>query len=548
MKKKKSLPKTVNVYIGCYQDEFADLAKLCNYSLQKYSSLALNVSYLNKDILVKQKLLNPDADETRMRYLVPYLNNYKGIAVYLDSSVLVIDDIADLLSDVEQTIALCRVEHSVEQAQKRKKEKDIKLLSKGYSGVIVYNCEQGSLTSLSIDSVNNMPLDQLHTFTWIKPNRIKLLPVNWDWHIDLYKLDEAGVPNIVNYKFFNSKSADDYFFDLREEYYAEFCKYSEPKQTITEQDLTLPENLRQLFRQYLLGKRDPKNYWHSVNLEKIIELLELYTKKDPTCIAIIDADPDLETEDKIKVDPIIDNFILGANGIVAMNKDTKDIPITTPAVIRGIAKRKVIKKCINEKRDYYYIDTGYFGNGKHKLYHRITKNNMQYIGALDSSCPDDRFLKTKVTIKPYTAGTNILICPPSQKAMNFWNLNLQDWLDDTIETIKSYTNRPIVIREKQSRNVRVNTDTMEMALADDVHCMVTFNSIAAVESLINGKPVFTMGPNAAHHLSNIDLKTIDDPYMPHRDEIRVLLCNLAYKQFTVNEMRSGVAWEMLNAV
>jgi len=30
------------------------------------------------------------------------------------------------------------------------------------------------------------------------------------------------------------------------------------------------------------------------------------------------------------------------------------------------------------------------------------------------------------------------------------------------------------------------------------------------------------------------------------DEVRNLMCNLAYQQFTVNEMRDGTAWRMLN--
>jgi hypothetical protein len=174
---------------------------------------------------------------------------------------------------------------------------------------------------------------------------------------------------------------------------------------------------------------------------------------------------------------------------------------------------------------------------------------MQYVGKIYEDCPDDRFIQTGVTLTKHRPGSKILICPPSQKAMNFWNMDLQDWLKITVDDIKKYTDREIVIREKASRHERVNTDTMEMALSRDIHCMVTFNSIAAVESLIYGKPVFTMGPentNAAEPLSNTDLTNIDDPFMPTTDEVRNLLCNLAYQQFTVHEMRSGYAWEQLN--
>ena len=112
--------------------------------------------------------------------------------------------------------------------------------------------------------------------------------------------------------------------------------------------------------------------------------------------------------------------------------------------------------------------------------------------------------------------------------------------------LKKYTKRPIVIREKQKRNVRTTEDTMEMALQRDVHCLVTYNSIAAVEALILGKPVFVMGPNAAEPMANTDLSKINNPMMPTPEKVIQLCCNLAYGQFTPSEMVDGTAWRILN--
>jgi hypothetical protein len=85
-----------------------------------------------------------------------------------------------------------------------------------------------------------------------------------------------------------------------------------------------------------------------------------------------------------------------------------------------------------------------------------------------------------------------------------------------------------------------------MALSRDVHCLVTFNSIAAVESLIYGKPVFALGPNAAAPLASDDLSQIETPRIPDIDQVTALLRCLAYHQFTVEEMRTGYAWAVLN--
>lgn len=87
---------------------------------------------------------------------------------------------------------------------------------------------------------------------------------------------------------------------------------------------------------------------------------------------------------------------------------------------------------------------------------------------------------------------------------------------------------------------------MQMALADDVFCLVTFSSIAAVEALLCGKPAITLGPNAAAPLCSQNLSDIDNPRIPTRDELEAWARCLSYCQFTEAEMRDGTAWRILN--
>jgi hypothetical protein len=76
--------------------------------------------------------------------------------------------------------------------------------------------------------------------------------------------------------------------------------------------------------------------------------------------------------------------------------------------------------------------------------------------------------------------------------------------------------------------------------------VVTYNSIAAVESLILGKPAITLGPNAAHSLCSKSLEEIENPYVPTLDEVDALLRHLSYAQFTLPELTNGYAWSILN--
>jgi hypothetical protein len=87
---------------------------------------------------------------------------------------------------------------------------------------------------------------------------------------------------------------------------------------------------------------------------------------------------------------------------------------------------------------------------------------------------------------------------------------------------------------------------MEMALDRDVHCLVTFSSIAAGEALLHGKPAITLGPNAAAPLCSQSLEAIEDPYIPSLDEVAAWARHIAYCQFTEAEMRDGTAWRILN--
>jgi hypothetical protein len=127
-----------------------------------------------------------------------------------------------------------------------------------------------------------------------------------------------------------------------------------------------------------------------------------------------------------------------------------------------------------------------------------------------------------------------------------FNIDLDTWLDETLQKIKICTDREVIVRNKQSRSVRQSTDTMEMALEKDIHCLVTFSSIAAVEAVLLGKPAITLGPSAAHAVTSHDIKDIEKPYIPTMDEVEEWAAHLAYCQFTEAEMRNGTAWKILN--
>jgi len=122
----------------------------------------------------------------------------------------------------------------------------------------------------------------------------------------------------------------------------------------------------------------------------------------------------------------------------------------------------------------------------------------------------------------------------------------EQWVSETIAEIKKHTDRPIEIRLKRPRTDRLKEDTMEEALDRNVHCLVTYNSVAAVEAVMLGKPAICLGPNAAGVVSSNLLSEIENPKYPDADLREAWLRHLSYSQFTFDEMSNGTAWGILN--
>jgi hypothetical protein len=226
---------------------------------------------------------------------------------------------------------------------------------------------------------------------------------------------------------------------------------------------------------------------------------------------------------------------------------------TGPIVLRGILKHKIMKQCWKDHRTFYYMDTGYFGNERTaanqsgwKYWHRIVKNDLQH-GEIILR-PDDRFKKFNKSFTPWKkTGSKILVAAPDEKPCKFYGVTKEQWVNDTVAKIKEHTDREIIVRERAPKRIdRIVTDTLQQALDNDVFALVTFNSVAAIESVFYGIPAFTMAPaNAASPVALQDLSKIETPYYADKDKLYAWGCHLAYGQFHVDELKNGKAMEML---
>ena len=299
-----------------------------------------------------------------------------------------------------------------------------------------------------------------------------------------------------------------------------------------------PSEVKELFYDLLKYRVDPAGDYYGMNIQALTEKIRAL---DNQVIHAIDSEFRYAQKGKM-FDPILESFTMGCGGqITTWSKSEQSM---VPVILRGITKRKEMNACRAAGRDFYYIDTGYFGNGKKKTYHRVTKNDVQNFGPIIDR-PRDRLAVTGFQPCKFKRGSKILLAPPSQKLLNLYDIDLEQWLDNVLRELGSRTDREVVVRRKPGRTARTSDDSMAHALEQDIHCLVTFSSIAAGEALLNGKPAITLGPNAAAALCSQSLDAIESPYVPTLDEVERWAAHISYCQFTEAEMRDGTAWRIL---
>ncbi len=229
------------------------------------------------------------------------------------------------------------------------------------------------------------------------------------------------------------------------------------------------------------------------------------------------------------------NFAKGTNSLLCHVDNFKeyDKTIATYGVLRGTYE--VIKKVKN----YYYMDHGYFNQSERVFknnrtnvvnlngYFRIVYNNFIHNGKGDY--PNDRLKKLNLIIHDQIkSGNHIILSEPSEAMKKLYNV--PNWLNNTKKLIKKYSDRKIIIHNKFS----------EISLNDlllDAWGFVSLQSTAGFKAMLNGVPAY-FTDNTLSHIGKIE--EIENPVINYK-----IFNNLAYGQWTLKEIESGEAWEII---
>lgn len=229
------------------------------------------------------------------------------------------------------------------------------------------------------------------------------------------------------------------------------------------------------------------------------------------------------------------------------------------AVIFGVYKSKVRRswprgKVFRQQReqnlDVVVLETGYVNRGDGESNHYAAGFN-GLNGRADfrnKGMGPERWDALGAQLRPYSRGSNIILCAQVPHDASVGMHDHRRWLLETSQELQRATRRSIVFRPHplfkypQLPGCKFSDGPLEKDL-ENAHCVVTFNSNSAVEALIYGKPVFAFDEGSmVWDVCNKSLEQLEEPELSDRKQ---WARDLAYCQWTIQEMSQGLAWKHL---
>lgn len=227
-------------------------------------------------------------------------------------------------------------------------------------------------------------------------------------------------------------------------------------------------------------------------------------------------------------------------------------------------RKKIITMLAEQKTASIFVDSNilHYSRKEHE-WHRYSLNTVYpdtgtyFFTDMDTTKWSTFSSWHGVEVKPWReTGTHVLILAQRPKGFNMFT-DQDDWLATTIETLRKYTQRPIMIRmhpgdgtrfkqiEKLQKRYGTSISISEhegiREALQDCWCCVGYASTPNVVSAIEGVPVYVEEPTKswAQDVCFNDLSQIENPPMPDRSQWVNKIANIHWSN---DEVKSGRLW------
>jgi hypothetical protein len=223
-----------------------------------------------------------------------------------------------------------------------------------------------------------------------------------------------------------------------------------------------------------------------------------------------------------------------------------------------VIETPLLNRVVNQKNKQHRIgingflnQSGVFNHGQHKDT-RIKKLGIEWHGWRHN--PEGHIL--------------LMLQLPGDASLR--GINMYEWANYAIKTIRSVTNRPIVIRTHPAHSIKDSDEfhnlvsSVALSGSSDItfslgrhrsfvdniagaYCSVAYSSGSSVDSVLHGVPTVAADPgNFAWDISTNYLEDIEKIKLATGDDINQWLNNLSYSQWSPEEMHNGTAWKHLS--
>jgi hypothetical protein len=174
---------------------------------------------------------------------------------------------------------------------------------------------------------------------------------------------------------------------------------------------------------------------------------------------------------------------------------------------------------------------------------------------------DKRWPLFDINLEPWKQTGNVIVVCGQHNTSHQWreNPSMKVYFKQTIEQIRRYTDKPIVLRPHprnpvqnfpydRFKHVRMNMPKRDWGTYDDTDfkkllqstwAVVNHSSNPAMEAVFNGVPVFVSEKSLCYDVGNSDLSDIMHPAMPARQN---WANRLSYTEWFEHEFREGKPW------
>ena len=191
----------IRIFIG-YDPVEAGTYHVLTHSIHRHSSMPVNITPVSlknlEGILTRDKHPMQSNDFAFSRFLVPWMCNYEGWAIFMDCDMLVTTDIAKLWAHRDERFAVKVVHHNHIPLETTKYlgNKQTTYSRKNWSSVMLINCAKWK--QITPEYVNTEDGLDLHQFKFLKDSEVGYLPKQWN-HLVGFDKHAPKLPNNIHY-------------------------------------------------------------------------------------------------------------------------------------------------------------------------------------------------------------------------------------------------------------------------------------------------------------------------------------------------------------